>query len=125
MPTKIICVAGSANTGKSSSIRLLVKTKTRLDKPIGDLIVIVPVRRKRRRYPIGVATQGDTKRHVQDNFKFFAPYGALRAIVCASRGKGSSIAEVHAQAAALGATVVIIPTRKVAAAHQAREHARV
>jgi hypothetical protein len=125
MSILIICVAGAGQTGKSSAIRAFLDKKGRLQKRRGDVTLILPILNKGKRYSIGVASRGDSRLHVRDNFIFLAPHGSLRAIVCASRSKGKSFAEVKKYAGILGAGLEIIPTRKVGPRMQQLESARV
>jgi hypothetical protein len=125
MSLKIICVYGPGSTGKSTAIRNLVAKKGRLIKPRGDLKVILPILNKKKKYALGVGSEGDTPGHVRRNFRFLSGYSPLRAIVCAARSRGKSRGEVIKAAAALKAKLEFIPTRKAPPSQRAAETLRV
>lgn len=111
MPQKIILVSGISNSGKTTSIRQYLNMENVFHlKNAGDITIVFTL--QRRNLVLGVASGGDTLGIVRDNFNFFSQH-ACDVIVCASKSRGRTVAEVQRQAQRLGARLIQIPTVQV------------
>lgn len=110
---KIIVVAGTANTGKTKSIRRFLEDLGVFHKKRkGDLVLVIPPLPSGKKRVLGVATGGDNINVVRNSLKFIDKH-EWGAIVCASKGRGVTLNYVQAFAKANKAKPIIINTQKV------------
>lgn len=112
---KIIVVAGTANTGKTQSIRKFLENLGVFhEKQFGDLVLVVPPLAAGNRRVLGVATGGDNLTVVRKSLAFIDRH-RWDAIVCASKSQGATLTYVQAFAKSHAAQLIIINTAKVGA----------
>lgn len=114
--SKIIWIRGASSSGKTGSIRKFLENRGVFfpANPL-DVSVVLPIQKNGETYVLGIASAGDTAKHVEDNFKFFKPH-KCDVIVCASKSKGVSMDKMKKQINRLGANSVEIPTNKLVGA---------
>ena len=112
---KIILVAGTANTGKTKSIRLFLESLGVFhEKQIGDLVLVVPPLAAGKKRTLGVATGGDNLTVVSKSLTFIEQY-KWDVIVCASKSQGVTFGYVQRFAASHKAQLIVINTKRVKA----------
>ena len=109
---KVILVAGSYNTGKTSSIRKFVENRRIHHHKRGDISLIFPVLKTKRRLIVGVASGGDNVSVVNKNIAFLGPR-LCDVIVLASKSNGGTQRRVVQFARRLRAKLITIPTARV------------
>jgi hypothetical protein len=121
VPKKIILVSGVGNSGKTSSIRKYLNLEGVFHlRRRGDITLVFPLRRKK--IILGVASGGDNVAIVTRNFQFFAQH-RCDVIVCASKGRGGTVAYVQNAARRSGARLIHLRTSKVPAARRQQANA--
>ncbi len=110
---KIVLVAGTANTGKTSSIRLFLENLGVFhEKQRGDLVLIVPPLAAGRKRVLGIATGGDTLTVVHNSLTFI-DHHKWDVIVCASKSKGVTFGYIQNFAKTHNAKLVVVNTKHV------------
>jgi len=110
---KIILVAGTANTGKTKSIRLFLENLGIFhEKRNGDLVLVVPPLATGKKRILGIATGGDNLKVVSKSLTFIGQHN-WDVIVCASKSQGVTFGYVQRFAATHKAKLVIIITKRV------------
>ena len=110
---KIILVAGTANTGKTKSIRLFLENLGIFhEKRNGDLVLVVPPLGAGKKRILGTATGGDNLNVVSKSLTFIDQH-KWDVIVCASKSQGVTFGYVQRFAANHKAQLVIINTSRV------------
>ena len=110
---KIILVAGTANTGKTKSIRLFLENLGIFhEKRNGDLVLVVPPLAAGKKRILGIATGGDNLNVVSKSLNFIDQH-KWDVIVCASKSQGVTLGYVQRSAASHKAQLVIINTSRV------------
>jgi hypothetical protein len=110
---KIILVAGTANTGKTRSIRLFLEGLGIFhEKRKGDLVLVVPTLVGRNKRVLGIATGGDSLSVVRNSLTFIDQH-PWDVIVCASKTWGATLQYVQQFAKTHKAKLVIINTQSV------------
>ncbi len=110
---KIILVAGTANTGKTKSIRLFLENLGIFhEKRNGDLVLVVPPLAAGKKRILGIATGGDNLNVVSKSLTFIDQH-KWDVIVCASKSQGVTLGYVQRFAANHKAQLVIINTSRV------------
>lgn len=85
---KIILVAGTANTGKTKSIRRFLEyLGIFYEKQIGDLVLVVPPLATGKKRTLGIASGGDNLNVVSKSLTFIDQH-PWDAIICASKSQG-------------------------------------
>jgi hypothetical protein len=110
---KIILVAGTANTGKTKSIRLFLENLGIFhEKRNGDLVLVVPPFAAGKKRILGIATGGDNLNVVSKSLTFIDRHN-WDVIVCASKSQGGTLGYVQRFAASHKAQLIIISTKRV------------
>jgi hypothetical protein len=110
---KIILVAGTANTGKTKSIRLFLENLGVFhEKRNGDLVLVIPPLALGKKRILGIATGGDNLNVVSKSLTFIDQHN-WDVIVCASKSQGVTLGYVQRFAASRKAQLVIISTKRV------------
>jgi hypothetical protein len=112
MTSKVILLHGVSNTGKTRSI----KTYAELEglfvlQQRGDITLVMPTARGRRKLKVGIASGGDNAKIVRQNFDFFRRHRP-DVIVCASRTRGQTKQIVEQRARSLGASLVTFEIKR-------------
>ena len=109
---KIIMVSGTGNTGKTSAIKGVISQFCNcLPKPIGDITIITPIKKKAVFYHVGFASGGDRADIIQDNIDFFEQH-QWDCLVFACKSYGATLNLLNQFAATKGITPIYIPTTR-------------
>jgi hypothetical protein len=106
---KLIVVTGTANTGKTSSIRLFLANRGIHHAKRGDITAIIPITKKGRSLALAIGTGGDHLSVVKRNTDFFDEHG-WDVVVCASKSRGAAYDHVIDFAKSSRAKLIEIPT---------------
>jgi GTPase SAR1 family protein len=85
----VIVVIGPSNSGKSASIKKFLESRSNLRTGSGDVLVVIPIKKKSKKLAVGVASGGDTKAVLIENFDFLIPRNC-DFLICASKTSGAS-----------------------------------
>jgi hypothetical protein len=122
---KVIVVAGTHNTGKTSSIRKFLETRRIVHRKRGDILLIFPTKKANQQLVIGATSGGDNLTVISANIHFLRPR-KCDVMVMASKSTGSTLGALTRFAKSMKASLILIPTKRVSgAAAIAREIARV
>jgi hypothetical protein len=111
--TKIICVSGPSNSGKTNSIRLFLEKRGIFhQKRTGDLTAVIPIMKDKKTYVLGISSGGDSLDIVKANLLFLKRH-SCEVFVCASRSRGTTIRYITNFARDMGIKLVMIPTKRV------------
>lgn len=119
MPLTIICVAGPAATGKSSTIREFTAIHLKYDRGRGDVLGIFQM--PYLDYAVGVAGGGDTPWLIKKGRKFLSRYDGLKVMIVACHSSRAHIKDVERFAKNRKATLHFVRTEKVASARERRD----
>jgi GTPase SAR1 family protein len=92
---KIICVAGTNGSGKTSIIRKFTAKHLKYARANGDVLGVFPRPYARLGYAVGVSGIGDTPDQISLGIEFLTRYDGLRVIILASHSRGETREEVE------------------------------
>ena len=121
----VICVRGTANTGKTSAVRAFLKSCGVYlpDKP-RDVRIVVPLLFEGQLLRVGVVSGGDSGEVVAKGLEFLGQHNC-QVVVCAARSYGDTHTEVDRFVRQHNAQLEPVPTRWMTATEREAETARI